>query len=123
MDRVRPLRGVIRHYAWGSREAIAAWAGRPVPSPQPEAELWLGAHPGAPSDVVLDDGSSEPLDRWIARDPGRALGERAAEFFGPVDELETQAHDEQERGLLAIPEGLVAEVDAGGGREGHGGRV
>jgi mannose-6-phosphate isomerase len=46
---VRPLRGVIRDYAWGSRTVIADLQGRPVPSPGPEAELWLGAHPDSPS--------------------------------------------------------------------------
>ncbi|MBQ1071013.1 type I phosphomannose isomerase catalytic subunit, partial [Micromonospora sp. D75] len=42
------LQGRIRDYAWGSRTAIAELQGRPVPSNGPEAELWLGAHPGAP---------------------------------------------------------------------------
>ena len=44
---VEPLHGPIRDYAWGSRTAIAELQGRPVPSAGPEAELWLGAHPGA----------------------------------------------------------------------------
>jgi len=38
----------IRGYAWGSRTAIAALQGRPA-SGGPEAELWMGAHPGAPA--------------------------------------------------------------------------
>ena len=37
-----------RDYAWGSTTAIAALLGTP-PSGRPEAELWLGAHPGSPA--------------------------------------------------------------------------
>ena len=47
-----PLVGVVRPYAWGSHTAIAGLQGRPVPSDGPEAELWLGAHPGDPSTVT-----------------------------------------------------------------------
>ena len=64
-----------RDYAWGSTTAIAALLGR-APSGAPEAELWLGAHPGSPS-AILDpsatDGATD-LAEWIAREPGRALG-------------------------------------------------
>src|SRR5208282_2580302 len=49
MDLLRP---VVRPYAWGSRHAIAELQGRPVPAPGPEAELWMGAHPSAPSGVA-----------------------------------------------------------------------
>lgn len=40
-----------RDYAWGSRTAIAELLGR-APSGGPEAELWLGAHPGSPARLV-----------------------------------------------------------------------
>jgi len=43
-----------RDYAWGSTSAIAGLLGT-EPSGGPEAELWLGAHPGSPSRVVGDD--------------------------------------------------------------------
>ncbi|MGV8884409.1 MAG: mannose-6-phosphate isomerase, class I [Microbacteriaceae bacterium] len=43
-----------RNYAWGSTTAIAELLGTSA-SGEPEAELWLGAHPGSPS--VLADGS------------------------------------------------------------------
>ena len=66
---VQPLTGAIRTYPWGSRTAIAQMAGRPTPSDHPEAEMWFGAHPGAPATV---DG--EPLDVLIASDSVSALG-------------------------------------------------
>ena len=83
MDRIRPLRNPIRHYDWGSRSALARLQGRPTPSERPEAELWLGAHPSAPSQVDLD-GQQVPLDAWIARDSARALGERGTALHGGV---------------------------------------
>ncbi len=55
------MRNPVQHYAWGSREVLARLQGRPVPSPEPEAELWVGGHPSAPS-VLERDGREEPLE-------------------------------------------------------------
>ena len=56
------LRGAVRTYAWGSRTAIADFTGRPSPTAHPEAELWLGAHPGDPTRLVTDEGEQPLLD-------------------------------------------------------------
>ena len=76
MDLLRP---VVRPYAWGSRTAIAELQGRPVPAPGPEAELWVGAHPSAPSGT---ERAGSTLDVLIASDPGRELGPACASRFG-----------------------------------------
>ncbi|MEX3508398.1 mannose-6-phosphate isomerase, class I [Kocuria carniphila] len=47
----------IQNYAWGSRSVLATMQGRPVPSEQPEAELWMGAHPSAPSRIDMGEHS------------------------------------------------------------------
>ncbi|BCJ44581.1 putative mannose-6-phosphate isomerase ManA [Actinoplanes ianthinogenes] len=78
---VYPLTGVIRPYAWGSRTAIAELQGRPTPTEGPEAELWLGAHPGDPSTVPGPDGPVTLL-QLIDDDPGGQLGTDVAERFG-----------------------------------------
>lgn len=70
----------IRDYAWGSRTVLAELMGRPTPSPTPDAELWLGAHPAAPSRVV---DSGQPLTELIATDPDRVLSAPVATRFGP----------------------------------------
>ena len=75
MDLLRP---VVRPYAWGSRTAIAELQGRPVPAPGPEAELWMGAHPSAPSGVDR----ALTLDAVIAAGPDRELGAPCAARFG-----------------------------------------
>jgi len=65
-----------RDYAWGSAGEISALLGT-QPTGKPEAELWLGAHPGCPS-VIVDpsqtNGASD-LDEWIQRDGPQILGE------------------------------------------------
>ncbi|HEU4347797.1 MAG TPA: mannose-6-phosphate isomerase, class I, partial [Actinoplanes sp.] len=78
---VHPLTGVIRPYAWGSRTVLAELQGRPVPSDGPEAELWLGAHPGDPSTVTGPDGPVS-LATLIADDPKGRLGPEVVDEFG-----------------------------------------
>jgi len=80
-QRVRRLQNPVMPYAWGSRTAIADLTGRPVPSPQPEAELWMGAHPKAPSQVICN-GCSVNLRDWIAQAPAAILGENVIRRFG-----------------------------------------
>jgi mannose-6-phosphate isomerase len=71
----------VQPYAWGSRETIARLQGRPVPSPGPEAELWMGAHPSAPSGLERD-GRWTTLDAVIAADAPGVLGAQVAARFG-----------------------------------------
>ncbi|QZA10205.1 mannose-6-phosphate isomerase, class I [Mycolicibacter heraklionensis] len=75
------LRGAIRTYAWGSRTAIAEFTGRPVPAAHPEAELWLGAHPGDPACLETDTGEVSLLS-VLTRDPEGQLGPVAQARFG-----------------------------------------
>ncbi|WP_392424313.1 mannose-6-phosphate isomerase, class I [Barrientosiimonas humi] len=104
------LEGHIQHYAWGSHEVIARMTGRAVPTPEPEAELWLGAHEAAPS-RLLGDGAQGHLDGLVAADPQRVLGDLAARFGGrlpfllkvlaPVQALSIQAHPSVEEAASA----------------------
>ena len=61
----------IRNYAWGSRHMIAELLGHPTPAAEPEAELWMGAHPALPSRVRRDGDSLSLLGlvdsagRWV----------------------------------------------------------
>jgi len=80
-SRVELLEPVIQPYAWGSRTAIAELQGRAAPTPQPEAELWMGAHPSAPSGVERSSGHTT-LDAMIAADPVGELGAECAARFG-----------------------------------------
>lgn len=68
------LRNAVRPYAWGSRTTIPELQGRQVPSPHPEAELWMGAHPGDPSRVIDAGGEERSLLDLIEADPEGQLG-------------------------------------------------
>jgi len=66
-----------RAYDWGTSDAIAELQGRPVPAPGPEAELWMGAHPTAPSGA-----RGTTLDALIEAAPVPELGAEVAARFG-----------------------------------------
>jgi mannose-6-phosphate isomerase len=103
---MRPLSSTIQPYAWGSRTALAELQGRPVPSPGPEAELWVGAHPSAPA--RLSDGRG--LDEAIAAEPRRALGP-ALDRFGPrLPYLLKVLAAEQPLSLQAHPDLITARA-------------
>ncbi|MFE5633405.1 mannose-6-phosphate isomerase, class I [Streptomyces sp. NPDC056543] len=74
MDR---LVNTVRPYAWGSTTAIPELLGT-TPTGEPQAEMWMGAHPGAPSRTERG-----PLNEVIDADPVRELGAPAAGKFGP----------------------------------------
>jgi mannose-6-phosphate isomerase len=76
------LENPIRDYAWGSRTAIAGLLGEASPSPGPQAELWMGAHPAAPSHVVLA-GRRLSLPELVAGAPEAILGPGVVAHFGP----------------------------------------
>ena len=81
MTQILQLDNPIRHYSWGSSTVIAELQGRPTPSSRPEAELWMGAHPSAPSRVLTAEGAQR-LDEFIAQSPCEVLGAATAERFG-----------------------------------------
>ncbi|MEV7982647.1 mannose-6-phosphate isomerase, class I [Streptomyces sp. NPDC086519] len=71
------LDNTIRPYAWGSPTAIPKLLGV-EPSGEPQAEMWMGAHPGAPSRTARGT-----LVEVIDADPKGELGEAAVAKFGP----------------------------------------
>ncbi|WP_394160236.1 mannose-6-phosphate isomerase, class I [Galactobacter valiniphilus] len=77
------LSTTIRDYAWGSTTSMAELFGREA-SGSPEAEMWIGAHPGAPSVV---EPSGLPLDAAIEADPAGTLGAEVAQRYGRLPYL------------------------------------
>ncbi len=112
----------IRDYAWGSRTVLARLQGRPAPSAGPEAELWIGAHPGAPSTLDGEDGPVS-LAEAIGAAPTGWLGAGTVARFGPrlpfllkllaADApLSLQAHPDLERASERFTAGDPNYVDA-----------
>lgn len=69
----------IQPYAWGSRTALAELTGRPGPT-GPEAELWMGAHPVAPSRI--ESSPEETLLDRIEAAPEPTLGAPVVQRYG-----------------------------------------
>ena len=80
MDRICLLKNVVQEYAWGSFTAIPELLGNDAPASAPQAELWMGAHPKAPS-MVKYDGVWHSLLELISKNPKNILGEKVAERF------------------------------------------
>ncbi|NYI06161.1 mannose-6-phosphate isomerase, class I [Allostreptomyces psammosilenae] len=75
------LDNTIRPYAWGSTTAIPRLLGT-EPTGEPQAEMWMGAHPGAPSRLVRN-GTPTSLDIVVGADPENELGKDVTARFGP----------------------------------------
>ena len=74
------LHGVVQPYAWGSVDALPRIMGT-HPTGEPQAELWLGAHPRGLS-LLRREGTNRPLNEVIAADTEAELGEETARRFG-----------------------------------------
>jgi mannose-6-phosphate isomerase len=80
LNQILVMQNTVMDYAWGSRTAIPELLGKKSPSPKPQAELWMGAHPKAPSRVRLN-GRWIPLSQLIDEYPLETLGSVAAQRF------------------------------------------
>jgi len=105
MNDIFLLDNAVQNYGWGSYTAIPDLLGLPSPSKEPMAELWMGAHPKAPS-KINQKGVWHPLDRLIDENPGAFLGENIAGIYGnalpylfkvlaAAEPLSIQAHPNQ----------------------------
>lgn len=65
------LKNPVRPYPWGSRHFLQELLGLPEELGKPLAELWIGAHPLAPSRI---ESSGESLEEYISKNPHPALG-------------------------------------------------
>jgi len=80
MRKIALLKNSIQEYEWGSKTAIPELLGRAEPTEKPQAELWMGAHPKAPSSVYCD-GVWRSLLEVIAQNPEEVLGRETARRF------------------------------------------
>lgn len=80
MKTIGLLTNTIQEYAWGSYTAIPDLLGYDSPAASPQAELWMGAHPKAPS-LVKCDGRWISLLELIEQNPKDILGKKVAEKF------------------------------------------
>lgn len=77
------LHNEIQHYKWGTKNDkafIPQFSGINTEKDRPYAELWMGAHPKAPSKIEID-GEQYLLNRLIENYPVEILGEAVARKF------------------------------------------
>lgn len=107
-----PLDNPVQNYAWGSRTEIAELLGRPAPGGKPEAELWIGAHPHAPSRVDVPTGP-QTLDALVRSAPEAMLGPTTArrwngelpllmKMIAAAGPLSIQCHPNQDQALAGF---------------------
>jgi mannose-6-phosphate isomerase len=80
MKTIALLENPVQTYAWGSRSFIPDLLGEVSPAADPVAELWIGAHPRAPSVVLLGNERVSLLE-LIRSQPVDILGESVAKRF------------------------------------------
>lgn len=107
MKTIARLENPIQTYAWGSKSFIPDLLGEASPSPTPMAELWMGAHPKAPSMVLVREERISLLE-LIRKGPIDILGESVARRFSDdlpflfkvlaaAEPLSIQAHPNREQ--------------------------
>lgn len=115
------LTNPVRHYDWGSAHALPELLGT-TPDGRRYAEIWVGAHPAAPS-VATQDGAPLPLDALVAQRPHDVLGPDVRARFGDrlpylvkllaADRpLSLQVHPDRERAARRHAEEVAAGVPA-----------
>jgi mannose-6-phosphate isomerase len=113
------LKNTAQEYPWGSTTMIPRLLGQPEDTLKRQAELWIGAHPKAPS-VTEMNGKSVSIIELIDSDPEYILGkDRALRFGGRLpfllkvlaaeSPLSIQVHPD----LAAAKEGYERENRAG----------
>jgi mannose-6-phosphate isomerase len=78
------LRNPIRDYTWGSKDGLSLWAGIKTDGDKPAGEYWMGSHPAAPSFLLLPDGGSISLSKYIRDYPNESLGEKVFAQYGDL---------------------------------------
>jgi len=82
---VYKLKNTIKNYDWGSADWIPELLRQKNISRIPQAELWMGVNPSAPSRAELPDGESGPLlSELIGREKENFLGGEIAQKYGTL---------------------------------------
>lgn len=111
----------VQDYAWGSTAAFSelfGWA----ESTTPQAEIWMGSHPKAPSQLVEDSGDQPRLDTHLSEHP-QQLGDWQRcgttlpfllKILAVATPLSIQVHPsrEQARSGFAAEERLGTDIQA-----------
>ena len=112
------MQNPIQNYAWGSKDAFQQMYGVANPEHQPQAEIWMGAHPNGCSTLINEHGETLRLDAFIQQDAAAILGDAWANFgelpylfkvLAAAEPLSIQVHPDK----ASSEAGFAAENAAG----------
>ena len=126
------LNNPIQNYAWGSTTSLAELFGIANEHNEPQAEVWMGAHPNGCSKVTVA-GEEVLLSELIANNPHSVLGEHQQQSFGGLPyllkllaadkPLSIQVHPEKSRAAAGFARenaaGLAADAANRNYRDGN----
>lgn len=112
------MKNVIQDYPWGSTTSLNELFGYDNPSNQPQAELWMGAHPNGCSSLMIDDTEYSLLE-LIQEAPNDVLSHQVNDAFSELPflfkilaadrALSIQVHPSKEEAQI----GFAKENEAG----------
>lgn len=108
MTEMFAIGGVLRDYDWGIVNGLSRWSG--TTTNEPEAELWFGAHPAAPSPLRDPAGSDEStLDQVL----GAGQVPLLTKILAAGSPLSIQVHPSElmARSVRQSPEGRALLAD------------
>ncbi|WP_428437834.1 mannose-6-phosphate isomerase, class I [Photobacterium frigidiphilum] len=112
-DSIRPvffkMDNVIQNYPWGSVTSVQQLFGTANPDAQPQAEIWMGAHPNGCSTIEMS-GKPVLLSDFIATDPDAILGANTQATFGELPYLFKVLAAEKALSIQVHPSKAQAEV-------------
>lgn len=85
-DKIFKLKGKVQHYAWGGTEFIPHWLGIKNEEQKPYAEYWMGAHPSALSNLIINNDEKQ-LNELIKNEPQKFIGQKTQTEFGELPYL------------------------------------
>jgi len=121
MTKVYELENIIQDYAWGDKNALNELFGIKNPDNKPQAEIWMGAHPKAPSTVVDGDKRVSLID-FVSENPEAVLGKQvSADFAGKLpflykvlsagEPLSIQSHPTLEQAKVGFAKDNAAGIE------------
>jgi len=112
-ERIFKLKGVVQHYAWGGHSFIPQLLNNQADTNKPSAEYWMGAHPSAPSNVLVGNDWVN-LNQLISKDPSTTITDAVMSRFGELpylfkvldvkDMLSIQVHPTKESAEIGFAE-------------------
>eukprot|EP01097_Dermamoeba_algensis_P009213 TRINITY_DN6417_c0_g3_i1.p1 TRINITY_DN6417_c0_g3~~TRINITY_DN6417_c0_g3_i1.p1 ORF type:complete len:455 (+),score=112.31 TRINITY_DN6417_c0_g3_i1:36-1367(+) len=115
-EEVKQLVCSAQRYGWGKKGSQSKVAQLLASSPsfslnpsEPYAELWMGAHPSAPSFVLEESGEKTSLADWIEKNKSHALGDTVSRSFSQLPFLFKVLSVAQPLSIQAHPDKTLAK--------------